>query len=76
MCKCECMLSNILNYLQNCALFFIKIKHAKVWSVSLQRSGLKILPPMLKCLSTGAEAGTTRYCSANFVKTIFATSKA
>ena len=53
-------------YLQNCALFLIKIKHSKVSSVSLQRSGLKILPPILKSLSTGAEeAGTTRYCSAN-----------
>ena len=69
LCGCECMLSNTLNYLQNCALFLIKIKRSKVWSVSLQQSGLKILPPILKSLSTGAkEAGTTRYCSANLVK--------
>ena len=69
LCGCECMLSNTLNYLQNCALFLIKIKHAEAWSVSPQRSGLKILPFMLKSLSTGAEeAGTIRYCSANLFK--------
>ena len=51
----ERMLSNTLNYLKNCALFFIKMKCSKVWSVSLQQSGLKILPSMLKSLSTGTE---------------------
>ena len=48
LCGCEYMLSNTLNYLQNCALFVIKIKCSKVWSVSLKWSGLKIIPPMLK----------------------------
>ena len=63
------MFSDTLSYLQNCALFLINIKHSKVWSVSVQRSNLKILPLMLKSLSTGAEeAGTTRLCSANLVK--------
>ena len=67
LCGCQCMLSK---YLQNYVLLFlIKIKHSKVWSVSLRRAGLKILPPMLKSFSTGAEeARTTRYCSANVVK--------
>ena len=69
LCGCEWMLSNTLNYLQNCALILIKIKHSKARSVSLQWSGLKILPPMLNSLSTGAEeAGTIRYCTANLVK--------
>ena len=39
--------------------------HSNVWSLSLQRSGLKFLPPsyvaMLKSLSTGAEEAGTSY---------------